>query len=212
MCKQSEIPLKFTRYFANSITICICCLLVGNIYFFFSPKPLKLGPEFLILALLCAHFEFFYRGDWRWIGSTATSVSGRAGQSSPCPAVATSAVKLASSRVSWVLVRVHNVSLFDSHCNRLNALVCPSEQCSVCGASCSFLPITDEVRSTPVLSRNQQCSCFTHKPSVSDEATGKGVFQGSHQTHSVQDGALIPGLSLQCPDASAVYNHENKYF
>ncbi|KAF0047347.1 hypothetical protein F2P81_000980 [Scophthalmus maximus] len=50
----------------------------------------------------------------------------------------------------------------------------PSEQCSVCGASCRYLPITDEV----------------------DEATGKGVFQGPSEADPVTTAAHIADCSF----------------
>lgn len=94
--------------------------------------------------------------DWKWTGSTVISVSQREGQTLLCQAVDTSTVKHAFSLVRQICVQMiplHSLTTkhrgSDKTHNPATLKSCdyffPTEQCSVCGASCSYLPITDEV-------------------------------------------------------------------
>ena len=86
-----------------------------------------------------------------------------------------------------------------------------SGQCRICGASCSYLPITDEVGEFDTFSasyclmppvENYFVSHYQHiispQISISDEATGKSVFQGPCEAYPVMAGAHIRGLSALC--------------
>lgn len=79
----------------------------------------------------------------------------------------------------------------------------PIEQCRVCGASCTYLPITDEVgeftdifcRLLSAATRNLWPDFTTHCICISDETAGNDVFQRPCEAHPVAAGAHFTGLS-----------------
>lgn len=125
----------------------------NSAYSYFYPPNNNNADDNAIYICNCA--SFVQQDTHKWTGFTVISVSLREGRTLLSLAVVTCSVKHAFSLVRLVYMYRYRVSL--AHYSNLMPgfiwssdltalwLSLQAEQCSVCGSSCRYLPITDQV-------------------------------------------------------------------